>query len=351
MTSHARTESSERVCVIIAAFNAEATIARAVASALAEPEVAEVIVVDDASPDRTALAAYAAGGGSERFTLIRQGRNRGPAAARNTAIAHARAPLLSILDADDYLLPGRMRRLLAAAPGHWDFLADDMLIVPEAWTGALGIPLRQPGDPAARTLGLAEFVAGNLQHPRSHRQEFGFLKPLMRRSFLDAAGLAYDPELRLGEDYALYVEALARGAVFGLTAACGYVAVERAGSLSGRHATADLARIAAFDARLLAGPEPLTAAERNALRAHRDATLRKWQYRRVLDRRRERGYGAALAELLRAPHAWTHILDATVRARTQGWARGWDRALGKARPQAPRPPRLLIGGAGVAGAS
>ena len=42
------------VCVIIAAKDAAATIQRAVRSALREPQVAEVVVVDDGSTDATA---------------------------------------------------------------------------------------------------------------------------------------------------------------------------------------------------------------------------------------------------------------------------------------------------------
>uniref|UniRef100_UPI00313BE9EB glycosyltransferase n=1 Tax=Methylobacterium fujisawaense TaxID=107400 RepID=UPI00313BE9EB len=50
------------VCVIIAARDAADTIATAIASALRQPEVAEVIVVDDASADRTGAAAAGGGG-------------------------------------------------------------------------------------------------------------------------------------------------------------------------------------------------------------------------------------------------------------------------------------------------
>jgi len=45
------------VDVIIAAWNREDTIGRAVASALAEPEVLSVVVVDDGSKDETAKRA------------------------------------------------------------------------------------------------------------------------------------------------------------------------------------------------------------------------------------------------------------------------------------------------------
>ncbi|TYK94997.1 glycosyltransferase, partial [Streptococcus pyogenes] len=45
--------STTTVCVIIAAKNAERTIGRAIASALRETAVSEVVVVDDGSDDST----------------------------------------------------------------------------------------------------------------------------------------------------------------------------------------------------------------------------------------------------------------------------------------------------------
>ena len=41
------------ITVIIGAYNAEKTIGRAISPALAEPEVSEILVVDDASIDHT----------------------------------------------------------------------------------------------------------------------------------------------------------------------------------------------------------------------------------------------------------------------------------------------------------
>ena len=51
--------TASRVCVIIAARNAARTIPAAIASALREPEAAEVVVVDDASGDDGATLAAA----------------------------------------------------------------------------------------------------------------------------------------------------------------------------------------------------------------------------------------------------------------------------------------------------
>lgn len=90
------------VCIIIAAKNAADTIARAIASALAEPEATEVVVIDDGSTDDTAAAARGADDGTGRLNIVRFDENRGPAAARNHAISISRSPLLGILDADDF---------------------------------------------------------------------------------------------------------------------------------------------------------------------------------------------------------------------------------------------------------
>jgi succinoglycan biosynthesis protein ExoU len=132
--------------------------------------------------------------------------------------------------------------------------------------GEIASPRTLTGQQERRRLDFAAFVAGNVSG-RGRRRELGFLKPLMRREFLDRYGLRYADELRLGEDYALYAQALALGARFVVLPACGYVAVVRANSLSGRHSRHDLERLRDFDARLAAAFD-LRPADRRALRRH-----------------------------------------------------------------------------------
>lgn len=89
-----------KTSVLVAAYNAEATIRESVASALAQTVAdLEVIVVDDGSavPIIEALADVR----DPRLRVIRHHQNRGLSAARNTALRAARAPLVSQLDADD----------------------------------------------------------------------------------------------------------------------------------------------------------------------------------------------------------------------------------------------------------
>jgi succinoglycan biosynthesis protein ExoU len=308
MLDRGDTSMTAGVCVIIPAYDAAATIGRAVRSALAQPEVTEVIVIDDASRDATRALAEAADDGSRRLSVIALTVNRGPSAARNLAIEASQAPFLAILDADDYLLPGRFARLLALP--DWDFIADDILFLPEAVADD-PVPTTYAGA-RHRQLSLAEFVARNISRPGRPRAELGFLKPLIRRATLDRLGLRYREDIRLGEDYLLYAEAMALGAAFVLYERCGYVAIERAGSLSGRHRTQDLAHLLAADRQLAAHPR-IAAADRAILGRHVASLDAKHAHRRFLDDKRAVGLGGALRPLLRRPRTLLAVVRAIAR--------------------------------------
>lgn len=303
------------VALIIAAKDASATVGLAVASALRQPEAAEVVLVDDGSrDDRTVAAARAADDGSGRLKIIRLDQNVGPSAARNRAIAASSAPLIGILDADDYLEPGRLARLLALAPEGWDILADNMVFKTQGREDHPGDLLIADGVPTPFRLTPIGFILRNITDVTRPRRELGFLKPLVRRRFLLDNDLAYDETLRLGEDYILYTQSLLKGAAFWVVAACGYVAIERPDSLSGSHAGRDLAALVEADDRLiaLAGGEPTVT---RALLARRRNNRRRRDHAQMLEAKRERRFGAALEALLRTPDSTIHILAATVRDR------------------------------------
>ena len=279
------------ICVIVAAMNAEATIARAVASALAESAVREVIVVDDGSRDGTAGKAASVDDGTGRLRILRQPRNLGPAGARNAALAASSAPLVAVLDADDVILPGRFAAI-ADLREDWDMSADNIMFVAEDEAAEFaGLAAFATGGVAER-MTFARFVEANISRPGRPRGELGFLKPVMRRAFLERHGLYYDPRLRLGEDFDLYARMLLAGARFRLVAACGYLAIERPDSLSARHSAADLAALVAADDRMLAGP--LRDADRAILTAHRAQCAQRWHHRHFLDAKRESGLLRAL---------------------------------------------------------
>ncbi|TVP74577.1 MAG: glycosyltransferase family 2 protein [Rhodobacteraceae bacterium] len=293
------------MCTIITAYQAEATIAAAVRSALAQPQVSEVIVVDDASGDATVERVLEVGATDAvpdgRLKLLRNATNLGPAVGRNRAIAASQAPLIAILDADDYFLPDRFAHLEGVQ--DWDMQADNIVFVSDT-----APPLGPESLPEAQAqswpLSLKAFVRGNLSDQgRGYRGELGFLKPVMSRAFLDAHGLRYDERLWLGEDFDLYVRMLQCGARFTVTSQCGYVARVRAASLSGAHRTRDLAALITACEGHLERASPADPA-RPVLQAHLDELRGRYYLRRFLDVKAARGLGAAcryaLASRLRA---------------------------------------------------
>jgi glycosyltransferase involved in cell wall biosynthesis len=99
--------------VTMPAHNAAETIREALESALAQSvSDIEIVVVDDGSKDGTAEVVESIG--DERVRLIRMENNVGVSRARNTAVAAARAPLISVLDADDMWDPNYLERVLPA---------------------------------------------------------------------------------------------------------------------------------------------------------------------------------------------------------------------------------------------
>src|ERR1039458_8017361 len=97
-------QQSPQVSVIIPAFNAAGHIVAALESVFAQSFTDyEVILVNDGSPDteqlEQAIQPYVS-----RIAYLAQ-ENRGPSAARNLGIRHARGEWLAFLDSDDAWLP------------------------------------------------------------------------------------------------------------------------------------------------------------------------------------------------------------------------------------------------------
>jgi succinoglycan biosynthesis protein ExoU len=302
------------VAVIIAAYNAEATISRAVQSALAQPETAQVCVVDDCSADATSAAALAAASGDARLVVLRQDYNQGPAAARNRAIEATSAPWIAILDADDYLLPNRFGQVLDAVQDA-DFVADALIRVSPG--------TEPPSTPPAATrqidfVSFTEFVLANLGIP-GRALDLGFVKPLIKRDFIESRRMAYRTNLRLGEDYEFYARALALGARFACTSAGGYVSVDRPGSLSNRHSETDLQQLRDCDDDLARIPT-LLPGELAALRRHRASVDQRLQWRLFINAFKMRDLRAAIATF-NSPSVSLYLIErlaeqAIVRAKT-----------------------------------
>lgn len=304
-------DDDRAIAVIVPAYNAEATIGTSIWSALSQSEVAEVVVVDDASADGTVAAAQAADDGTGRLSVHRLDENGGPSRARNVAIERSSSPLIAILDSDDRFLPARFGPLLAEP--DWDIIADNIVFATShaaADEAAATTPIGT--ETAAEVVDFVAFVEGNVSRRGQRRRELGFLHPVMRRAFLDRHGIAYRETMRLGEDFDLYSRALLAGARFKLTRRPGYLALERGNSLSAVHSAADLNELAECDRRLL-GERTIAPRQRIAVKRHMRSVRARYELRRFLDEKREHGLALSAVRLAGRPAVIPSVVSGVLR--------------------------------------
>jgi glycosyltransferase involved in cell wall biosynthesis len=187
--------------VVIAAYQAEATIDECVASALAQtmPPL-EVIVVDDGSTDGTAraLTAY-----SDRIVYVRQ-ENRGKAAAVNVAARRAEGEFVSILDADDVYEPTRLEAL-----GELARLRPDLdILMTDAY-------LEVDGQLVGRFCERTPFATVD-QSVAIFEDCFVAWPAIRRDRLLEVGGFDESPLVAPAEDWECWIRLLHAGSVAGL---------------------------------------------------------------------------------------------------------------------------------------
>lgn len=198
------------ITVIVASHNAEQTLPAAIASVRAQTlENWELIVVDDASSCADFDLATQAAQQDTRIRVIQLADNQGPAGARNAALDIAKGEWIAVLDADDEYLPDRLQILSDNAHAA-DLVVDNLLrrIEDDPDADALAFApeaLSDPGFWAPEQLIFSDI-------PRNGKTSFGYLKPMIRKGFMDEKRLRYDDSLRVAEDSNLYLRLILAGA-------------------------------------------------------------------------------------------------------------------------------------------
>ncbi|MCB4822629.1 glycosyltransferase family 2 protein [Roseicella aerolata] len=189
------------VSILTPAYDVARFIGAAVDSVLAQdfPDW-EMIVVDDGSSDGT--AAVVAARKDPRIRLLRQ-ENAGVSAARSRAMAEARGDAILFLDADDWLAPDALSRLVAA-----------LAAAPEA-VGAHGAcafmaESAGPGDPPLRRKGGAVPAGDLLERLLVENLFANGGQLLLRRAAVQQAG-PFLPRLRYGEDWEYWIRLSLQG--------------------------------------------------------------------------------------------------------------------------------------------
>lgn len=291
------------VTFVIAAFNAEQTLARAMDSALAQASVAvEVLVIDDCSTDST----YDVAGNFQdpRVKVIRQPVNGGPGRARNTGIAAAAGRWIAVLDADDTVLPGRSAAMIARANrSQAEVVVDNLEVVPMD----AGAAYRMFSDrelSARPEITLADYIDSNVIFRETFN--FGYMKPMFSREFLLRHDLGFDEKLRIGEDYIMMVSALASGARCVVEPSAGYVYHLRQDSISRvlglHHVESMLAADEAFLARFPMKGSALAAQYRRTR-----SLIEARSFLTLVDAIKRRSAGGMIKAALAHPAALRHL--------------------------------------------
>lgn len=196
-----------KVSVVVPVYNAAKFLDRAVGSALGQTHKdIQLILVDDGSADNS-LALCGNYAGADGRVLVLSRKNGGPAAARNAGMRAATGELLFFLDADDYLEPRALERLVSeyerSRPdmvlSGFSKLENSGRLVTQPVTFRLG-EVPEPGP--SRELSPADivgYVRHFLRHPSNHLISYCWAR-LYKLSVIRENDIYASEDMRLFED-------------------------------------------------------------------------------------------------------------------------------------------------------
>ncbi|HYM59283.1 MAG TPA: glycosyltransferase family A protein [Thermoanaerobaculia bacterium] len=191
-----------RVTVLMPVFNREEFVGAAIESVLAQDFADfEVLIVDDASTDRTPEILRTWAAKDDRIVVITAQQHLGIAGAPNLGLRHARAEYVARLDSDDLMMPDRLAAQAAVLERH-----PEVVLVSSAYEmmDREGHPLGtfhedEPHEVVTFLLSFYNIIGGG-----------GHV--MFRRSEVLALG-GYDAAYPSSEDYDLWVRLLRTGRV------------------------------------------------------------------------------------------------------------------------------------------
>ena len=143
-----------RVSSILPVFNSQHTLTRAIESLLIQPEIDQILLIDDGSTDGSLDICQSYASAYPHIQLLRHagGVNRGAPASRNFGLSFAKNQWIQFMDADDELLPGKIADQLeevksneALVIGKFSFYENDRISVinplSDPWSGLISTKL------------------------------------------------------------------------------------------------------------------------------------------------------------------------------------------------------------------
>lgn len=309
------TEEGPTVSVVIACHNSAKFLADCLSSVTRQTlQDIEIIVVDDASTDDSRSIIQDFMDVDSRIILICGEIQGGPARARNRALDVCRGRWVAVFDSDDLLHRERLALLVQAAEtGGGDIIADNQILFDDT-PGRDARPLLQ-GDLARQpsVVSCADYVRSNSLNGRS--VALGYLKPLFRRTFIEANGVRYNPELPIAEDYDFVFRLMLAGGVLKVFPYLTYFYRRHPTSTSFRLSRDALNRMLEGDAASCAEISGLLPQDvRGALAERRRSIETALAFGNLVERLKSRDWRGAAADIVRNPAA-ALLLGGVVRDR------------------------------------
>ena len=227
---HVRTYEDE-VTVIVPSYNAERYLDSCLESVLDQPEVGELIVVDDGSTDGTRSIAEGYAGADSRVKLLIQ-QNHGVSVARNNGISRASKRWLAFVDADDIVPKGAFAALCNCSER---FEADlcygkfKLLGVRNDDTSSHEFDSFSSGRVTIRS------VIENLASMSPKSLSGSCWRMLFRTSFIQEHAIAFPSGIRMSEDYSFILRCLSLNPVISYTDQVVYLVRREGDSVTQRY--------------------------------------------------------------------------------------------------------------------
>ena len=189
-----KTNSGPGVSVLMAVWQAEKTLERAINSILSQSYTNfEFLIVDDASTDNTGNILARSAENDSRVHVFTNQRNIGLTSSLNFLLDNASGNFIARMDADDIALPNRLQEQVDYLKTHKEYAGCG------SWVADIHNPrkiLRMPADDTAIRKSM---ICGN-----------SFIHPsiVLRRDFLVAHNIRYNESYPIAQDYELWARIL-----------------------------------------------------------------------------------------------------------------------------------------------
>ena len=192
-----------RITALIGAYNNASTLERAARSMLDQTvSELELVIVDDGSSDATREVAARVAAGDARATVLTMPGNVGIARSLNAGVEAAAAPVVAVLDADDWSEPRRLERQL-------DVLDGDPSIA------VVGCRMREVDEHGRELAPRTSFAAGEVNDVLMRFNPIPNTSSAFRRDVALAVG-GYDPRYRWATEYDLWLRLADRHRIFAI---------------------------------------------------------------------------------------------------------------------------------------